>query len=141
MYEEKLLEEICRNANTGVYSINALLPKVEDSGIYAELVTHQSKLEQIVSSAQRLMLERNITPSDTGAMSKMGIWTGVQMNTMIDDSTSHIADMVIQGDTMGITKMTRELNQSAVEDPRVRDLAEQLVNTQRRNIEILKKYL
>jgi len=141
MYEEKLLEEICRNANTGIYSINTLLPKVEDGGISAELLEHKAKLEQIAYSAQQMMLERNMSITDAGAMSKMGIWTGVQMNAMMNDSTSHVADMVIKGDTMGITKMTRELNQSAVEDPRIRDLGEQLVNAQRRNIEILKKYL
>lgn len=141
MKEEKLLEEICQSANTGVYSINTLLPKVQNSRISAELTSHRSKLEEIARSAQQLMLDRQIDPANTGAIAKMGIWTGVQMNTMMDTSTSHIADMVIQGDTMGITKMTRELNQSAVEDPRIRELAEELVNTQRRNIEILKKYL
>ena len=141
MKEEKLLEEICRNANTGIYSINTLLPKVQNSRISDELTSHRSKLEEIARDAQQLMLERQIDPSGTGAVAKMGIWTGVQMNTMMDDSTSHIADMVIQGDTMGITKMTRELNGSPVEDPRVRQLGEELVNTQRRNIEILKKYL
>lgn len=141
MKEEKLLEEICQSANTGVYSIDTLLPKVQNSRISAELTSHRGKLEEIARTAQQLMLERQIDPSNTGAVAKMGIWTGVQMNTMMDSSTSHIADMVIQGDTMGITKMTRELNQSAVEDPRIRELAEELVNTQRRNIEILKKYL
>ena len=141
MKEEKLLEEIAQSANTGVYSINTLLPKVENSRVSAELVSHRSKLEEIASAAQQLMLERNIVPDDAGAIAKMGIWTGVQMNTMLDSSSSHIADMVIQGDTMGITKMTRELNDSPVEDPRIRQLGEELVNTQRRNIEILKKYL
>lgn len=141
MNEEKLLEEICQSANTGVYSIDTLLPKVKNSRISAELTNHRAKLEEIARSAQRLMLDRQIDPDRTGAISKMGIWTGVQMNTMMDSSASHIADMVIQGDTMGITKMTKELNRAAVEDPRIRQLGEELVNTQRRNIEILKKYL
>lgn len=141
MKEEKLLEEICQSANTGIYSIDTLLPKVQNSRISAELTNHRAKLEEIALSARQLMLERRIEPEKTGPVAKMGIWTGVQMNTMLDDSPSHIADMVIQGDTMGITKMTRELNQSPVEDPRIRQLGEELVNTQRRNIEILKKYL
>ena len=51
---------------------------------------------------------------DTGPASVISIcrWA------IMDNTTSHIADMVIKGDTMGITKMTRELNQSVVEDPR-----------------------
>ena len=49
--------------------------------------------------------------------------------------------MVIRGNTIGITKMTREMNEAAPSDPRIRQLGEELVNTQRRNIETLKKYL
>ncbi len=141
MYEENLLEEIYQNANTGIYSIDTLLPKVEDTSISAELITHQAKLAQIARTARQMMAQRHMEITEAGPVSKMGIWTGVQMNTLMDNSASHIADMVIKGDTMGITKMTRELNQSVVEDPRIRELGEELVNTQRRNIEILKKYL
>ena len=141
MYEENLLEEIYQNANTGIYSIDTLLPKVEDTSISAELITHQAKLAQIARTARQMMAQKEMDLTDTGVLSRMGIWTGVQLNTLQDSSTSHIADMVIKGDTMGITKMTRELNQSQVIDPRVRDLGEELVNTQRRNIETMKKYL
>ena len=63
------------------------------------------------------------------------------MNTLRDNTPSHIADMVIRGNTIGITKMTREMNEAAPSDPRIRQLGEELVNTQRRNIETLKKYL
>ena len=141
MYEENLLEEIYQNANTGIYSIDTLLPKVEDTSISAELITHQAKLAQIARTARQMMAQKEMDLTDTGVLSRMGIWTGVQLNTLQDSSTSHIADMVIKGDTMGITKMTRELNQSQVIDPRIRDLGEELVNTQRRNIETMKKYL
>ena len=87
------------------------------------------------------MALKNMNPTDSGVMSRMGIWTGVQLNALRDNSTSHIADMVIKGNTMGITKMTREMNQSLSGDPQVRGLGEELINTQRRNIETLKKYL
>lgn len=141
MNEEKLLEEIYQNANTGIYSIDTILPKVEDSRVTEELLTYQGKLGRIAQNARQMMAQKAVDPGSASVMSKMGIWTGVQMNTLMDNTTSHIADMVIKGDTMGITKMTRELNQSVVEDPRIRELGEELVNTQRRNIEILKKYL
>ena len=141
MYEEKLLEEIFQNANTGIYSIDTILPKVENSSVSAELLSHQAKLAEIARTARQMMAQRHMEITEAGPVSKMGIWTGVQMNTLRDNTPSHIADMVIRGNTIGITKMTRELNQSQVIDPRVRDLGEELVNTQRRNIETMKKYL
>ena len=141
MYEENLLEEIYQNANTGIYSIDTLLPKVEDTSISAELITHQAKLAQIARTARQMMAQRHMEITEAGPVSKMGIWTGVQMNTLRDNTPSHIADMVIRGNTIGITKMTREMNEAAPSDPRIRQLGEELVNTQRRNIETLKKYL
>lgn len=141
MNEDKLLEEIYQNANTGIYSIDTLLPKVEDSRITAELISYQGKLGQIAQTARQMMASRDMDPADAGVMSRMGIWTGVQLNTLQDSTASHIADMVIQGNTMGITKMTREMNQAVTGDSRVWKLGEELVNTQRRNIETLKQYL
>ena len=141
MSEDKLLSDIYQNANTGIYSIDTILPKVEDNRISAELVSYQGNLEQIAHTARQMLALKNMNPTDSGVMSRMGIWTGVQLNALRDNSTSHIADMVIKGNTMGITKMTREMNQSLSGDPQVRGLGEELINTQRRNIETLKKYL
>jgi len=141
MNEEKLLEEIYQNANAGIYSIDTLLPKVADSRVTEELISYQGKLGRIAQDARQMMAQKALDPAEAGVMSKMGIWTGVQMNTLQDKTPSHIADMVIRGNTIGITKMTREMNRTPDQDPRIRKLGEELINTQRRNIETLKKYL
>jgi len=36
----------------------------------------------------------------------------IKMNTLIDSTDSHIAQMVIQGSTMGVTQMTKLLHSS-----------------------------
>ena len=116
MNEEKLLDEIYQNANTGIYSIDTLLPKVEDGRVTEELVSYRGKLGRIAQDARQMMAQKSQEPAETGAMSKMGIWTGVQMNTLQDKSSSHIADMVIRGNTIGITKMTREMGRASEQD-------------------------
>ena len=40
-------------------------------------------------------------------MAKAGSKIGMAMNTMNDSTTSHLAQMVIEGNTMGITELTR----------------------------------
>ena len=66
MYEENLLEEIYQNANTGIYSIDTLLPKVEDTSISAELITHQAKLAQIARTARQMMAQRHMEITEAG---------------------------------------------------------------------------
>ena len=77
MNEEKLLEEIYQNANTGIYSIETILPKVEDSRVSDELISYQGKLGRIAQNARQMMAQKAMDPTETGVMSKMGIWTGV----------------------------------------------------------------
>ena len=60
---------------------------------------------------------------------------------MKDASPSHIAEMVIQGDTMGITSLTRELNNNPLASSEVTALGQELIRSEQRNIESLKKYL
>ena len=57
MNEEKLLEEIYQNANTGIYSIETILPKVEDSRVSDELISYQGKLGRIAQNARQMMAQ------------------------------------------------------------------------------------
>ena len=49
--------------------------------------------------------------------------------------------MMIQGSTMGVTKSIRTIRDCQLQDERVRDLADKLLETQQANIEEMKKYL
>ena len=62
------------------------------------------------------------------------------MKTMADHSTSKIAEMMIQGNTMGMTKSLKHLHDYHGKDERVRDLANKL-KTEEANIQQMKKFL
>ena len=141
MQEEKLLQRIYQGANTGIYSIQTVMPKITDSNITDQLSSYQGKLEAIARTAEQMMRSRGMDYKEQDVMAKAGIWAGVQWNSMMDHSASHIADMVIQGNTMGITEMVGAINHSPMIDCSVRELGTELVNAQRRNIEIMKRYL
>ena len=76
-------------------------------------------------------------------MTKFWASVGIAMNTMIDASSSHLAEMVIEGSTMGITDTTKVINEYE-NDPECREaveLARKIVKFEQDNIEIMKKYL
>lgn len=141
MYENHILEEIYKNSNTGIYSIDTLIEKIDDVPLYDQLKAHQQKLQSISERSEKMLIENGVLPPETSAMSKVGIWTGVQWNTLTDDSASHIADMVIEGDTMGITSLTKELNSHPVTNAGVRNLAQELLSEEHTYIEQMKQYL
>lgn len=80
-------------------------------------------------------------PDENTAKDKIMGWTGIQMNTLSDKSTSHLADMLIQGSSMGIIEGTKLLNHSTNLDEDVSNLLSTFVSMQQNNVEQLKKFL
>ena len=63
------------------------------------------------------------------------------MKAMTDRSSTNIAEMMIQGSTMGVTKSLRTIRDCDLRDGQVRDLADKLLYTEQSNIEEMKKFL
>ena len=74
-------------------------------------------------------------------MNQTMAWTGIQMNTINDKSNSHIADMLIQGTTMGIVKGRQLLNQNPDADKEIIQVLDNFVRMQENNVEKLKTFL
>ena len=65
------------------------------------------------------------------------------MSTLVDDSTSKLAELMIDGNTMGVVQMKKELSrveQGAISDDATK-LAEDVVAFQEKNIETMKTFL
>ena len=88
-----------------------------------------------------MLEERGESSPGPGTFSKVssGVMTAVKM--MSDNSSSKIAEMVIQGNTMGITKGTKHLNDYTGNDRQVQALAKKLIATEQANVEQMKPFL
>ena len=68
-------------------------------------------------------------------------WTGVQMNTLTDKSNSHIAELMSQGNLMGMIEAQKLLNHSPEMEPEIKNILNEFIQMQHNNIEQLKQYL
>ena len=68
-------------------------------------------------------------------------WMGVQMNTLKDNSDSKIAEILIQGNNMGVVKGTKLLHEDDELDSTVRSILSDFISLQQQNIDSLKRYL
>ena len=75
------------------------------------------------------------------ALSKMMAHMNINMKSMQDMPTSRLAEMVIQGGTMGVTELSRQIHDYAGEDKEVLDFARKQLKQEEKNIEELKKFL
>ena len=67
--------------------------------------------EKTAGKVRNILTDRGIEAKQENPMSKMAAHMGIVMNTAIDATDSHIAQMVIEGSTMSITEAVKLRNQ------------------------------
>ena len=141
--DSEILAKLYKNVKMGVDSITKLLPKVNDDEFKSKLTDQLNGYEQYATKAKALLCNRGEEAKEETPMTKFWTGVGIAMNTMIDASSSHVAEMMIEGSTMGITDTTKIINEYEG-NPDCNEavkLARDLVKFEQNNIEIMKKYL
>ncbi len=138
--EMELLQYIYKTADMGCEGIDAVEKHAEQK-LLEELRRERNEYENVRSDADQLIRRSGDEPEGTGMMAKMStdLMTAGQM--MMDDSRSKIAEMMIQGTTMGIVKTIRHLKDYEGNDKKARELGERLLELQEENVEKMKAYL
>ena len=137
----QLLKDVARNARTGEEAINDLMQKAESPEMRGELDMERRQYQSTAREAETALAAAGGQPEPVGAMQKAGMWVGTQMNTLTDRSNAHIAEMVIQGATMGIIEMTKARNTCPDADPGAASLASRFIVAQNDIIDRQKHYL
>lgn len=135
------LDELNKGCCMGIDALNYIMEKVEEENFY-QLLEKQKKCYEDLSNDITL-LYKEYTASDihkTNLMEKMRTWYGVQLDTMMDNSISSQADMLIQGTNMGIIEGRKLLNNKTM-DKKVKKICNLYIKTQEDYLEKLKEYL
>lgn len=134
--------EIYRNASVALLSISDVLPEADKKVIKEEMKRQYEIYRDFNDELKSYMSEKEYELKDVSAMKKMMMWSAIKMNTVFDGSTSHISEIMIKGTVMGITELTKILNDSrCVTDEKLKEFAKKLISIQDENVEALKKFL
>ena len=143
MATKKLLDDLYKNVKMGADSIIDLMPKVGDEEMKSELTSELEKYDSFAKEIKNMLLDMGEEAKDESIFAKLGTKMSVTMNTLMDSTTSHIAEMMIQGGTMGITDATKSLreyeNTSCSEE--ALDLAKRIIKYEEDTVERLKEFL
>ncbi len=125
----------------GMTGIGNILGSVKDGNFRNVLQKHDKQYSDIAGEATQKLNSMGEKPKDLNPVTKLGAFLSSETNTIIDNSTSHLADMMIQGTTMGMTKMLTKCRECSSAGPDAQSLAQRLVSTEQTNIEELKGFL
>ncbi len=142
--EVNVLDELNKGASMGKDAIHYIMDKVEDDALKKELNRQYHKYKVISDEIHKLYPEyvedEDEEPHETSAMNRFMTWSGIEMKTMNDDSTSHLAEILMQGTNMGIIEGRRLLNHKG-EDEQINKLLDEYVEMQEEAVEKLKEFL
>lgn len=144
--EEKneLLEHIYKDAYMASYSLQKLLDEIKnkDNKIKGDVEDILRKYQEFKEEIEELLKGNGEEVNDPNFFAKMGSTMGIIKEVKTDNSDSSIADMVIQGVSMGSIETEKKLKAYEKDiEKEYKDLAERFLKFQQKSIDKLKKYL
>ncbi len=139
----ELLSELYKNMKMGADSIVNISSKVGEGALRDELARELDSYESYSKKIGKMIYAAGDEPKEENIMSKMATKVGMAMNTLTDSTESHIAQMMIEGATMGITENTKLINQYEKKgvDSEALALARDTVKFMETTVETLKTFL
>ena len=137
--ETEMLNFIRQNVQMGIDGIKLVIDDTDDKDFYTELDRQLTEYKEIYKTADELLQSLGGEKENVAAAVKIASHLSARMKTM-NGSTSKIAESMIQGSTMGITKIIKHKNEYNG-DSRVMEIADKLLKTEENNVEQLKKFL
>jgi len=136
-----LLNAIYKNARMATLAIDKIQDKFENKSLQTLIKKQNSKYEDITHRCEKIASENNYPLNDVNGMLKMMSTSSINVKTFVDNSTSHIAEMMIQGTNMGIIEIIKKTGEFKSASPEVSKLARDLQTAEEEFVDSLKTYL
>lgn len=137
----EFLNYIHQNAEMGKDTIGQLLDIVEDGPFKQKLALQLKGYNEIFDIARTKIEAAQQTSKEIESFTKFTTYLMINFNTMMDKTPSHIAEMIIQGSTMGIVEVTKKLKDYKAAKEDISLLAQQLLVFEQQNVEEMKRFL
>ncbi|MEG0026381.1 MAG: hypothetical protein RR847_05340 [Bacilli bacterium] len=143
MENKELLQCIYDDSKMGVANLTALLNTIKhkDNKITNTIEDILKKYESFIKDSEKSFKKHSEIPKVYKTMAKVGAFMGIKIELSKDNSDSRVANMLIQGLTMGSININKNLEKFNKADKKILNLGNNLKTFQEQSIEQLKKYL
>lgn len=141
-HTQSLLESVYKNAETGKKTLSSLMDTTKDKELSDSLRDFLRDYAEVSAKTQERVSELGISPlKGLRYTEKMMTEFSLKMNTLKDRSVAHIADMVIQGASMGVTDISKEIESCSECDEKALELAKRIREINENIIDRMKSFL
>lgn len=137
----ELLNFIYQNAQMGTETIKQIIDIVKDDEFSKHLGTQYDEYKQILSETRTLLNQNGYDEKGISAFEKLRTYLSINMQTLTDQTPSHLSEMLIIGSNMGVINAVKNLKHYPNADTHIRSLMERLLQSEENNIQQLKNFL
>ena len=140
MKNDELLGAVHKNAEMGLLTVPKILEKSNDLEFSKCLSKKEKEYSRIYDATKQAAETTFDKEAKLGTFEKLRTEIMIDINTAVDTSVSHLAEMMVVGSTMGVVDLTRKIRE-ANSTPATRDLAAEMISIEEKSIEELKRFL
>lgn len=139
--DAKILQEVQRNTEIGMTAIDTILDKIGDDEFSLQLSKQSLRYSEIHNRALDRILQDEGEVYRGNQIMDLMLKSSIHANTMLNVSREHLAEMMIQGSSRGITSMWKAMKHNSLATCQAMEIAQELVDFEQENIERLREYL
>ncbi|MBR7160616.1 MAG: hypothetical protein IKD20_06230 [Clostridia bacterium] len=138
----EILQNLYRNTDMAKKAVEFLMPKTREEDLLKMLSSHYEAYDDLSNKITYALTSRLIAPNTSTGMAVCMLRRSIDLKTIFNKSNTHIADMLIKGNNMGITSLNKMYNNVQDDiDKDVENLLKELLSLEQKCIDELKVYL
>ena len=135
------LNAIYQNARVGMQSIKDIITKIDNESLIEECNREYVEYGSIALRCEHFASRQGLNIKDNNMFEKIRMWGSIKMSTMMNNTTRHIAELLIIGTVMGLNSCYKDAQTYKNINYELNDILEDLEVVQEKNYSKLKEFL
>lgn len=140
-HTKELADRVYENVRMASYAIDCIIEKIENPEL-AELIRKQNEFYlSAVTKTENYAKENGFELKDISPMLKGMSYVSIKMKTIMNNDSPKLAEMLIQGTTMGVTDTLKAITEFKNANEEICIMAKDVVNHEEEFVDSLKTFL
>ena len=139
--DAEMLTYILQNAEMGCQSVKNVRDGKQTPAMDSVLSNHMARYSKIYTAAGSMLRSLGEDVHHVSPIAKKMAKLSAKRDLKRDPTSSHVAEMMIKGNTMGVNKMAQHLRSYDRTDPNITLLAKKMIHVEQAHINELRAFL
>ena len=137
----QVLLDVQKNAELAMKAVDTVSEKIYDDALALQLSRQSLRYSQLRNEAVDRLLSAHLEPARTNMVEELLVAGGIHKDTLLNTSTSHIAELVIQESSRKISRLCQSLHKYENAGEEAVEMAREFMDFEESNIRQLRKFL